>query len=43
MAENATFYTKLSELSKEKDAVDAELETKIERFIELQELVDSLK
>ncbi|MBR2527417.1 MAG: ABC-F family ATP-binding cassette domain-containing protein [Blautia sp.] len=43
MAENATSYTKLSELSKEKDAVDAELETKIERFIELQELVDSLK
>ncbi|MDO4487646.1 MAG: ABC-F family ATP-binding cassette domain-containing protein [Eubacteriales bacterium] len=34
-------YMKLEELTKEKDAVDAELDRKMERFFELQEKVDS--
>ena len=41
MAESATMYTKLSDLSKEKEAVDAKLEERMERYFELQELVDS--
>ena len=36
-------YVKLEELSEEKQKVDAELEEKIERYIELQELVEELQ
>ena len=42
MEKYATSYTKLEELSKQKEAVDSMLDEKIERFLELQELVDSL-
>ena len=42
MAECATQYTKLAELTKEKEEVDARLEERMERFFELQELVDQL-
>jgi ABC transport system ATP-binding/permease protein len=38
---SASSYTKLTELTKEKEALDAKLEERLERFIELQELVDS--
>ncbi len=38
---SASSYTKLEELTKEKEALDAKLEERLERFIELQELVDS--
>lgn len=41
MAGAATDFPRLMELSKEKDEVDAEIERKMERFIELQEMVDS--
>nr|WP_027871518.1 ABC-F family ATP-binding cassette domain-containing protein [[Eubacterium] cellulosolvens] len=42
MAECATQYTKLAELTKEKEEVDARLEERMERYFELQELVDQL-
>ncbi|MGN0361647.1 MAG: ABC-F family ATP-binding cassette domain-containing protein [Bilifractor sp.] len=41
MIESATMYTKLADLTKEKEAVDAKLEERMERYFELQELVDS--
>ncbi|MCR5797322.1 MAG: ABC-F family ATP-binding cassette domain-containing protein [Eubacterium sp.] len=41
IAESATDYSKLVEYTKEKEAVDREAEEKLERFLELQELVDS--
>lgn len=37
----ATDYTKLTELTQEKESVDAEIEQKMDRFIELQDMVDS--
>ncbi|MCR5100696.1 MAG: ABC-F family ATP-binding cassette domain-containing protein [Butyrivibrio sp.] len=37
----ATDFPKLMKLSKEKEEVDTEIEKKMERFIELQEMVDS--
>ncbi len=37
----STDYTKLEELTKQKEAVDSLLDNRIERFLELQELVDS--
>ena len=43
MSEAATMYTKLSDLTKEKEAVDAKLEERMERYFELQELVDSFE
>lgn len=43
MIEAATMYTKLSDLTKEKEAVDAKLEERMERYFELQELVDSFE
>jgi ATP-binding cassette subfamily F protein uup len=39
----ATDYPKLAELSREKEEVDRQLEEKMERFIELQDLVDSFE
>lgn len=41
MAQSASSYTKLTELSEEKSRLEAELETKMERYIYLQDLVDS--
>ena len=41
MAAAATQYAKLAELTEEKEKADAELESKLERYLELQELVDS--
>ncbi|MCR5202508.1 MAG: ABC-F family ATP-binding cassette domain-containing protein [Lachnospiraceae bacterium] len=41
IAEAATDFPKLMEYTKEKEEVDAEAERKLERFIELQEMVDS--
>ena len=41
MEKYATSYTKLEELTKQKEETDTLLEQKIERFLELQELVDS--
>ena len=41
MAGAATDFPRLMELSKEKEEVDAEIERKMERYIELQEMVDS--
>jgi ABC transport system ATP-binding/permease protein len=38
---SASSYTKLEELTKQKEAVDAKLDERLERFIELQELVES--
>lgn len=43
IAEAATDYPKLMTLSKEKEEVDAEIERKMDRYIELQELVDSFQ
>ncbi len=37
----ATDFPKLMKLSKEKEEVDAEIEQKMERYLELQEIVDS--
>ncbi|MCR5272568.1 MAG: ABC-F family ATP-binding cassette domain-containing protein [Lachnospiraceae bacterium] len=37
----ATEYSKLVELNKEKEEIDALIESRMERFIELQEMVDS--
>ncbi len=41
IAEAATDYPKLMALSKEKEEVDAEIERKMDRYVELQEMVDS--
>lgn len=43
MIENATNSVKLSELQEEKVQVEAELEQKMERFFELEELVESFQ
>ena len=39
----ATDFVKLTELTKEKEEVDEEIERKLNRFIELQEMVDRFK
>lgn len=41
MSAVATEYTKLAALSQEKEEADALLETKMERYLELQDMVDS--
>ncbi|SFB99393.1 ABC-F family ATP-binding cassette domain-containing protein [Butyrivibrio sp. YAB3001] len=41
IAAAATDFPKLMKLSKEKEEVDAEIERKMDRYVELQELVDS--
>ena len=41
MEEAARDYTKLAELSREKEETDARLEERMERYLELQDLVDS--
>ncbi len=41
IAEAATDFPRLMKLSKEKEEVDAEIERKMDRYVELQELVDS--
>ena len=41
MQQVSTDYVKLQELAEEKQRTDAELDEKIERFLELQELVES--
>ncbi|MCR5467536.1 MAG: ABC-F family ATP-binding cassette domain-containing protein [Lachnospiraceae bacterium] len=41
IAEAATNYPRLVELSKEKEEVDAKIEERMERYLELQEMVDS--
>ncbi len=41
MLEAATDYGKLAELNREKEVVDEKLEERMERYLELQELVDS--
>ncbi len=43
MAAAAVDYVRLAELSAEKETVDAQLEAKLERYIELQELVEMLQ
>ena len=43
IGEVATDYTRLLEYTKEKEEVDAAIEQKMERFIELQEMVDSFQ
>ena len=43
IAEAATDYPKLMALSKEKEEVDAEIEKKMDRYVELQEMVDSFQ
>ncbi len=43
MAEAATSYSKLAELSEEKEKTDALLDEKMERYLYLQDLVDSLE
>jgi ATP-binding cassette subfamily F protein uup len=43
MAECATQYAKLAELTKEKEKTDARLEERMERYFELQELVEQLE
>ena len=43
IAEAATDYPKLMALSKEKEEVDALIERKMDRFVELQEMVDSFQ
>ena len=40
---SATDFPNLMKYTKEKEEVDAEIEQKMERFIELQELVDSFE
>ncbi|MBO4592277.1 MAG: ABC-F family ATP-binding cassette domain-containing protein [Eubacterium sp.] len=40
MVNAATDFPRLMELTKEKESVDAEIETKMNRYIELQEMVD---
>ena len=41
IAAAATDFPKLMKLSKEKEEVDAEIERKMDRYVELQEMVDS--
>ncbi len=41
IAEAATDYPRLVALSKEKEEVDAEIERKMDRYVELQDMVDS--
>ena len=41
--ESAADYVKLQELTEEKERIDAELDEKMERFLELQELVESFQ
>ncbi|MCR4618610.1 MAG: ABC-F family ATP-binding cassette domain-containing protein [Lachnospiraceae bacterium] len=43
MAGAVTNYPKLIELTKQKEETDAEIERKMERFLELQEMVDSFE
>ena len=43
MQEAASDYARLRELHEEKEAVDAELDEKIARFLELQDMVDSFE
>ncbi|WP_026527897.1 ABC-F family ATP-binding cassette domain-containing protein [Butyrivibrio sp. VCD2006] len=43
IAQAATDYPKLMALSKEKEEVDAEIERKMDRYVELQEMVDSFQ
>ncbi len=43
IAEAATDYPRLMTLSKEKEEVDAEIERKMDRYVELQEMVDSFQ
>lgn len=43
MAAAATDYQKLAELTEQKNAVDEQLDRKMERFLELQDLIDSLQ
>lgn len=43
ITEAATDYPKLVSLTKEKDEVDAEIERKMDRYVELQEMVDSFQ
>ena len=43
IANATTDYSKLMELSRKKEETEAEIERKMERFIELQEMVDSFK
>ncbi len=43
IAEAATDYPRLMALSKEKEEVDAEIERKMDRYVELQEMVDSFQ
>ena len=43
MAGVSTDYVKLQELTEEKERIDAELDEKMERFLELQELVESFQ
>ena len=43
MAQVSTDYVKLQELTEEKERIDAELDEKMERFLELQELVESFQ
>ncbi|HBH70982.1 MAG TPA: ABC transporter ATP-binding protein, partial [Lachnospiraceae bacterium] len=41
--ENATDFEKLAELSAKKDETDAEIDRKMERYLELQDMVDALR
>ncbi len=43
MAEAAASYSRLQELSEEKERTDALLDQKMERYLELQDLVDSIE
>ncbi len=43
IGEAATDYPRLMALSKEKEEVDAEIERKMDRYVELQEMVDSFQ
>ena len=43
MQDASADYMKLQELSEEKEKTDEELDAKIERFLELQELLESLQ
>ena len=43
IAKAATDFVKLNELTKEKEEVDIKLEQKIERYLELEEMVESFK
>ncbi len=43
IAKAATDYPKLMALSKEKEEVDAEIDRKMDRYVELQEMVDSFQ